>query len=834
MILAGGVDNSESYTVEGERISAIKAMAKFGRFTKALCVSARSLSWVSMAIIWAMSFLAAGAVGIETTEPPATATRLALTSIDHLAGNREFSLADLDGDGRPEFIRLFDDRRTFMVNPLSRVAVFGPAFYQGNSIYPIISITPIDIDSLPGSELAIAKRDPSGDSLWIEVYCGYDKSLLLSTTRAVVGQDITEKGDLEGHGWDGSVNSVQAVDLDNDGTKELVVGVTVGFDLYPRGIYVYSYPSGNLRWRFPTAGSPGRPQFADADRDGFPEIYFKTGTSSNGAVVDGHSDDTSYIFSLYYKGYPIWSQILGDRFDFTTGDILVGDFDEDGTVDIYYTDLTRNQDFDRQVRVLEKHRASDNEFLKQRSFDADEVYNQIRAARLEPDSAEVLVIDYFVGILRAADLSIVRVGNFSKASILLIDDIDGRKDGSREIVLSSSDSLYILNPELRTIGAVAADPGYRFSDAAHFIRPDGDHCLATLQASRAADSPGMIRIYEVTKAPASRLPGSTEPIWPYAIMYGIGGFAAGILVGVTVRRTRRRFRREPRTAQYENLLTSLADFDHGRMAGKNLDRLLFLFSNLPDTPDKLEKIKPNIHAAVDAYHAFTSSQLDNLAEYGRRLRPIQSMVEQLQDHKTELGQLLRRYPVADLSLDDSADVQSAVSATIAKLKTDIRKIRKAVQSYFSADLLRVIPTVLIATVAQIRQQRVGFRSITTQGGPLRLAFFSEAELASIFEELLTNACDAMEDSETKELSMSIEFGPEEVTIRLSDTGRGLGGVDPEQLFKRGFSTKGNRGGFGLYHARQQVERFGGRIRLYDNENGSGTTIELVLKAVSHE
>jgi len=809
-------------------------MAKYGHFIDMRPSCAGSFSWAVVAFLCGLLIIAAGWAHGAGSNLPANSTKLALKDIENFSNVRDFSLADVDGDARPELIRLFEDRRTFLVNPLSRVGFLGPALYQGNSVYPIISITPMDIDTIPGNELAIAKQDPSGDSLWIEICCGSDKNLVLSTTQAVIGRDISEKGDPEGYGWDGSVNSVQAVDLNNDGVKELVVGVTTGFDLYPRGIYVYSYPSGKLLWRFLTAGAPSFPQFADADRDGYPEIYFKTLTSSNGAVVDGRSDDTSYIYSLYHKGYPVWSQILGDRFDFTTGDILVGDYDDDDTEEIYYTDLARNKDFDRQVRVLEKHRAFDNEFLTQRSFDADQVYNQLYGARLNPDSEPVLIINNFIGILRPSDLSIIRTGTFSKATIFLVTNVDGNREGTREIVLMSSDSLYIVNSDLQIIGTAEADPSCRFTQVASFTRPNGDHCLATLEASHISDKPSFMRIYKISKAPASHPGASAKPIWPYAIMYGLGGFAAGILLGVTIRRARRPFRKEPRTAQYENLLTSLADFDHGRMAGKNLDRLLFLFSNLPDTPEKLEKIKPNIQAAVDAYQAFTSSQLDNLAEYGRQLRVIESMVQQLQHHKAELGEELGRCSVSDLMLADCSAKHSGISAAIAKLKTDIRQIRQSVQRYFSADLLRVIPTVLIATVAQLRQQSIGFRSITTQGGALRLAFFSEAELASIFEELLTNACESMEDSETKELSMSIEFSPEEVIIKLSDTGRGLGGVDPDQLFSRGFSTKGKRGGFGLFHARQQVERFGGRMRLYDNENGPGTTVEMVLKAVNYE
>jgi sensor histidine kinase regulating citrate/malate metabolism len=237
---------------------------------------------------------------------------------------------------------------------------------------------------------------------------------------------------------------------------------------------------------------------------------------------------------------------------------------------------------------------------------------------------------------------------------------------------------------------------------------------------------------------------------------------------------------------------------------------------------------------VEAFHAYTASQLDKVAQCGMKLKPIQPFASKLIMHREQLTDLLTKETIFELKPDGDNATKTAITESIEALQVTVRQVRKTVQSYFSTDLLRVIPGVLIAVVSELRQNKVGFRAIETRGGPLRLVFFDETELASIFEELLTNACDAMAESDKKELAMFIDFGVDEVVICLSDTGSGLQGTDPEQLFRRDFSTKRERGGYGLYHAQQQVERFGGQIKIYDNKDGRGATVELILKTVSDE
>ncbi len=764
----------------------------------------------------------------HTARPP-----LQLDRVDFWTDIYAFSLADLDGDGQDEIIRLSSDHRTFFANRISRTRPLSPAMYQGNSVYQIESITPVDIDTLPGHELAIASRDPDGDSIWIEIICGYDKEISVCRTEAIVGKDISDRGSLSRVGWDGAVHSVHAVDLDNDGIKELIVPVVVGFDLYPRGIYVYSYPSGKLRWRFLLAGNPDQPWFADANNDGFKEVFVKTHAVSNGAVDEDRTDNTAYEICLDHLGHPIWRQTMGDRFDMGTGNVHICDCDNDGVIEIYYTDLARQDDYDKQVRILEKHRAKDNAFLKQRSFDADQVFYQISTADLNNDSLKEILVDGFIGIMNPTDLSKIRMGNFRKAGIWVVDSLYDDESGSLEIVLTQKDSLYIVDLDLNVLGVTYAGEGYRYLTVRCFSAPSGQRYLAALMTTDNPEIPNVVSVYTIRKIPADAI--GMQPIaitgWALALAALLVGLSLGTVIGLAVRRNQKRRIREPKSAQYENLLTSLANFDHGRMGGKNLNRLQFLFSNLPESPEKLEQIQPNIRAAAEAYHAHTESQLRNVVQYGVKLKPIQPFVTDLMQHTGRLSNLMTEEIIRDLEATDTFATRTAITESIERIQVAIRQVRKTVQSYFSADLLRVIPGVLIAIVPHLRECGVGFRTIETRGGPLRLVFFDEVSLAAIFEELLSNACDAMADSDKRELIMLIDFGVDEVIIRLSDTGSGLQGADSEKLFRREYSTKRERGGYGLYNAQQQVERFGGRIKIYNNENGPGATVEMILKTV---
>lgn len=764
---------------------------------------------------------------------------LQLSRIEYLGSTDEFRLADVDGDGQTEFISLSLGRRMFVTHKLARTTLFGPALYQANYDCQIQSITPLEIDTLPGSELAVVQRDVNGDSLWVEIICGFDKSVVLCKTQAVIGKDISDRGAVEGGGWDVGAAFCYAADLDGDGTKEIIAPVQVGFDLYPRGVYVYSYPSGKLRWALLLASNPGPVAFADADGNGSQEIYLKTWPTSNGAVVGDEVDTLAEAMCVDHNGSIVWRRPLGDRFGVQTSDIHVGDCDGDSTVEIYYTVLVRQEDFDQQIHVLEKHRAIDNKFLGQRSFDGDRIFNRIFSSDIDQDSHDELIVDGFIGILRPTDLKTEREGDFSGASIAMIADVDGDPGHTPEIILTHRDSLYVVDSSMNVLLEAHAETGDEFYAAAHFTGPAGNNYLAVVMQTGAPTRHNAVTIYEIKPAlPGAAPEGPTggRPSWYYIAVVSIVGLVVGFAAGLAATRIAhlKKSPRNPKTVQYEHLLTALANFDHGRMGGKNLDRLQFLFANLPGSQEKLDEIRPNIQAAVDAYHAFTSDQLGSMALYARRIKPIQPLLQQFNRSREKLDEMLGRLEVGKIGAADPNGLRSSLPETIGKIKEAVSQAKGFVQAQFSVDLLRAIPAFLLAMVTSLRERGVGFRSITTRGGVMRRVFVSDTLLMAVLEELLTNACDAMADAKRKELSLNIEFGADEAIITLSDTGHGLPDADQETLFRRGFSTKPQGGGYGLYQFRQEVERFGGRLRLYNNSDGPGATAELILKTVNRE
>ncbi|MDU2881209.1 MAG: ATP-binding protein, partial [Enterobacter sp.] len=77
--------------------------------------------------------------------------------------------------------------------------------------------------------------------------------------------------------------------------------------------------------------------------------------------------------------------------------------------------------------------------------------------------------------------------------------------------------------------------------------------------------------------------------------------------------------------------------------------------------------------------------------------------------------------------------------------------------------------------------------------------------------LIENALDAMEGQPEGEIGLLLHYQNGWLSGEVSDDGPG---IDPERLeaiFTKGYSTKGENRGVGLFLARQQIQNLGGDI-----------------------
>ncbi len=160
---------------------------------------------------------------------------------------------------------------------------------------------------------------------------------------------------------------------------------------------------------------------------------------------------------------------------------------------------------------------------------------------------------------------------------------------------------------------------------------------------------------------------------------------------------------------------------------------------------------------------------------------------------------------------------------------DIRKIRWYVEKLHSSDLLTVVGEVSSSVPGL---QRVSLNN-TIGRDSIRVVIPGD-ELAQVLTNLLRNAMEAMQDHPHPEVNITIR-APESgrIELRLQDKGPGISPEFSTRIFDESFSTKGSTG-LGLFHARQIVTRYGGKLEVCSASSGKGAEFRIVLKEFINE
>jgi signal transduction histidine kinase len=109
------------------------------------------------------------------------------------------------------------------------------------------------------------------------------------------------------------------------------------------------------------------------------------------------------------------------------------------------------------------------------------------------------------------------------------------------------------------------------------------------------------------------------------------------------------------------------------------------------------------------------------------------------------------------------------------------------------------------------------------------AVISSVDLERILSNVLVNATEACQNKEDKRIVVSIAADAHTVEVTITDNGNGMAPHSFEDVFTRGFSTKGGRRrGDGLSVCRELARKNNGSIRVLESTLGAGTKIGLVL------
>jgi signal transduction histidine kinase len=151
------------------------------------------------------------------------------------------------------------------------------------------------------------------------------------------------------------------------------------------------------------------------------------------------------------------------------------------------------------------------------------------------------------------------------------------------------------------------------------------------------------------------------------------------------------------------------------------------------------------------------------------------------------------------------------------------------QDHAVADLAAAVPDAVRKAVAELTSShpRVSW-DVRTDGASPSLTI-PESSFSETLVILMRNAVEAMQGEGRGLIELQKTSG--ELILAIGDEGPGIGGVDLEDIFKPGFTTKAKGSGYGLFLARRIVEEHGGTIAV-ESRPGGGALFQIKLPVLN--
>jgi signal transduction histidine kinase len=169
-----------------------------------------------------------------------------------------------------------------------------------------------------------------------------------------------------------------------------------------------------------------------------------------------------------------------------------------------------------------------------------------------------------------------------------------------------------------------------------------------------------------------------------------------------------------------------------------------------------------------------------------------------------------------------------IGAIITSMKSLVH--RNATFELQPVALMGVLDEVRLLSQSRLRSAGI---SLTIQSVPDdAIVLAAESELAQVFMNLVSNACDAVANSSDKQITIDCKKLNDSWIIAVHDSGPGVPAEIQEKIFESLFTTKpkGKGTGLGLSISSELVRRLGGTLALVASEKGA--RFEISLRAAS--
>lgn len=652
-------------------------------------------------------------------------------------------------------------------------------------------------------------------------------------------------------------------DIDNDGKLELVCFAIDGFTVNPRGLVVYDFETGNLKWRLDLSTCVVSIICADFDGNGAKELICGTQAFKNTDQEKmGMNDMSSWVFVVNARGELIHSEKACE--DYSQVLLARADVNKDGIPEILM--LVSNKGNAPSPDKATWMKWTGNRFLPHKTWTTNKSFNLAGNApilnRMEGDQDDLILITALNSPLIARDVDLNRIRHNLKENVSrvwAVADLD--LDGKKEIIVQTEDNNFVvLNSDLKPTARLHNPWPPEKQTKVHIVHSGSE------MAPRVALSSGSeMRFYSYQRlaflglmwsfirANALNLHILIFLIVTSLIAYIIARMRLTQILMNSLAEGVMLVDRDDSIIKINNYLLEMLGYEQGNSKYKAPKTLSELY---PEVSALLPEFFRSKARKYNTVLSLGPSELRHAAQF-RRLRGVisgclitvspeglareaepvcidcsqssKSFYLNARRHISRANQALR--PLQEkLGDPDNQDLE-----TIRDEIDKIQKLSSAFQRFHETIDYQLRPLNLLPSV-QLCLERLKIPAnvaLTTDWERDKIfAWIEPARFEEAFSNLLSNALEAMPDGGKLHVTLK-EMDAEEQKVELTvrDSGIGISHRQLEEVWKLFYTNKENGVGMGLPESRKIVEAMGGRLEL-QSEEGKGTTAIMLLQGAN--
>ncbi len=772
---------------------------------------------------------------------------------------------DFEKDGFSESIVLIVDQQNDVTNFMVRnfignvIQQFNVPGYVSNIENRKNSFSFADINDDNFDELCIFHQDR--DSLFLTIIdvkneqYYIDKSFLLRREHFNKFQK-----------WDIYYSDFQLLDIDNDGTKELIFAIVSGFSLQPRGVFIFDIKEKRITHSFRTNASIIKLHFGDINEDGYQEIIASTYAGGNYPPDSAFSDYYSWLFVFDHqlnllfppkKFYGFTSSLQAFAIKYNNRPVIWA-FSSYGGV----------SEFPVKVMFI-NHRGEiiREKLLPSRFFASYGLFTD------EEGEFTVLADQISRQTIQVRPFFTISHQYYHEERLNRFDYVDIDWDKQPELILYGGRQFLIFNRDFDLltqfpIGELNLGAFHYFS-----VRMKGPGTLPSFCFSaqngthlyRLVKNPLYPWRYSIFFIAVATLYSASALIYRLIMMLSLYfGFLTSYLKntanGILI------INYAGRIVSYNNPFLSLLRLSE---TFKKKDCFLHILRERKSLVALIQRAIRH-HCDIQEYVSFKNG--DQIVDVWVSIKPLTVlsgipygyMIEVRDRPSSELGDRARLWAKTVQKL--AHDIKTPLSSIAVGLKTvehyvvnsplknkdelqedlqtmryEIERIHEITKSFLKFTNLEK-PNFQIAEIHHSLQRSLErFSEFFERGNiqlnidldpDMELFYFDPQQMEIVFNILLENAIDAMEGRGTlsvvtTQVENVIENAPRLCEIEITDSGPGIPPDEQENVFEPFFTTKKEGTGMGLTIARKIIEDHNGSITFYSKEN-LGTTFRITL------